>query len=481
MRRYDIRTEREGNVAQGEFDQATIVEQYVPDHGHRRVLLFSPPVYDTRFPWSQWQQPLTLLQLGTLLKRNGCDVRLIDALHVKSGDPIRRQRVRIIDRGDVALNYWRFGTLKSYLIAQLRACAREKWFPDAVYIECGTTFWWEGAREVAELVRERFPKAMVILCGAYPQYASSHAAANVSADVVVAGAIAGLSGLPLDLSLYPSRPIFSHIIIGSSERSSDDILDEIADKASFTSGEGRVTRFAFADHDVAARFPALFRSVLEGVIERTLHVSFFALGTILPQTLSDDPPLAQLMKRAGYKQIVFADDRNDPINETARAHWVEVCRRAVEHCQRAGYRVRTDAVSAMLSVGRPGERLEDVSAHMTRLAHVAGSLIPVPYQPMPQECPDDLPLEMQNGKIFPFAERNGVTYREYQDVLGLAALFNSKYRSRTFDFAGDSLVSRLVQESLASGSWDPRSAPDGLHERPITVGWFNKEGKWVKS
>jgi hypothetical protein len=47
---------------------AKVVQGYVPETTPRRVLLFNPPVYDTRFPWSRWQQPVTLLQLATLLR-----------------------------------------------------------------------------------------------------------------------------------------------------------------------------------------------------------------------------------------------------------------------------------------------------------------------------------------------------------------------------------------------------------------------------
>lgn len=468
-------------MAQGATEQTRIVQTYSPEPSHRRVLLFNPPVYDTRFPWSRWQQPLTLLRLGSLLKRNECEVRLIDALQTAPDASLRRRRERIILRGDVPLNYWRFGTLKSQLAAQLRTLQREPWTPDAVYIEGGATFWWEGVKETAALVRERFPNATIILCGTYPQHAANHAATYVDADVIVASPIAALAEQWLDLSHYQPRPAFSHIFISAPYRTTEDILDEIADKAAFASGAGRVTQFAFADHDVASQHPELFRFMLEGILDRKIKASFLALGTIHPRSLADDPELANLMKRVGYKQIVFADDREEPITDDGRANWVELCERAVENCRAAGYRVRTEAVMVTLSVGRPGERIEDVAAHMTRLAHVAGSLIPIPYQPFPEELPDEEALERHNGKIFPFAEKNGVTYREYQDVLGLAALFNAKYRSRTFDFAGDNLISRLVQESLTSGRWDPHNAPGGLPEKPIIIGWFNKEGKWVRS
>ena len=184
-------------------------------------------------------------------------------------------------------------------------------------------------------------------------------------------------------------------------------------------------------------------------------MSFYALGNLYPSDFIDDPELASLLFRSGFKQVVFADDRDVPLTEDAREIYLEQCRLAIKNCIDAGYKWRTESLSASLCIGRPGEDLSEVTSFMTRLAHVAGSLIVIPYQPSPTEYAVCYPetavsLELQNGKIFPFAAYNQVKYREYQDLLGLAAVFNAKYRSHSFDFLGDSLVSHLVQSSLIS-------------------------------
>src|SRR6516162_7609823 len=111
---------------------AKVVHGYLPEATPRRVLLFNPPVYDTRFPWNRWQQPVTLLQLATLLRRNECEVRLIDALYHKSDEKLTRRRMKVFSRGDVSINYWRFGQLPSELIAQLNELKNKNWRPDEV-------------------------------------------------------------------------------------------------------------------------------------------------------------------------------------------------------------------------------------------------------------------------------------------------------------------------------------------------------------
>ncbi len=460
---------------------AKVVQGYTPATNPRRVLLFNPPVYDTRFPWNHWQQPVTLLQLATLLRNNGCDVRLIDALYRKSDKKLTRRRIDVFTRGEVSINYWRFGQLRSELNAQLIALKKEDWQPDEVYLEGFTTFWWKGVVEAISLVRKKFPQARVVLCGAYPSLATEHAAIHSGADIIAVGALEGLSGLPLDLSLYPTRPLFSYLSIATDTGSSDDLVNEFLAKATPTNEKERISQFAFADHDIASRFPEQFRSFLHMIIERKIKVRFYALANLRPEDLVNDPELADLLFRAGFKQLVFADDRDQLLTEESREKQFELYRQAIELCINAGYRWRTEALVGSVCIGRPGEQLEDIAAFMTRVAHVAGSLIVVPYQPSPNECASDLPLEYQNGKLFPFAEHNGMSYRNYQDLLGLAAVLNAKYRSHTFDFLGDGLIPRLVRSSIVSKSWDPCNTPGIQNDRPVIVGWFNKEGKWVRS
>jgi hypothetical protein len=460
---------------------AKVVQGYTPETTPRRVLLFNPPVYDTRFPWSHWQQPVTLLQLATLLRSNECEVRLIDALYRKPEEKLKRRRKDVFKRGEVSINYWRFGQLPSELDAQLSTWIKEGWQPDEIYVEGFTTFWWRGVNEAISLVRDRFPFARIILCGAYPSLATEHAAIHSGADIIAVGALEVLTGLSLDLSLYHTHPRFTYISIGTDRRSSDELAEEFLAKANPKNEKERISQFAFADHDIVSRFPEQFRALLQTIIDQKIKVKLYALGNLRPQDLVNNPELAELLFRAGFKQLVFADDRDQPLTEESREIQLDLYFKAIELCTNAGYRWRTESLVGSACIGRPGEQLEEIAAFLTRVAHVAGSLIVVPYQPSPEECESDLPLEYQNGKLFPCAEYNGLSYRNYQDLLGLAAVFNAKNRSRTFDFLGDGLISRLVRSSIVSKSWDPRNSTGMVKERPVTVGWFNKEGKWVRS
>jgi hypothetical protein len=41
---------------------------------NKQVLLVSPPVYDFRLEWAQWQQPIGLLQIAAYLRSKKKDV-----------------------------------------------------------------------------------------------------------------------------------------------------------------------------------------------------------------------------------------------------------------------------------------------------------------------------------------------------------------------------------------------------------------------
>lgn len=117
-----------------------------------------------------------------------------------------------------------------------------------------------------------------------------------------------------------------------------------------------------------------------------------------------------------------------------------------------------------------------MAARVTELAHVGGSIILLPYLATPDEYAASLPLEEANGRLFQFAEANTYTYRDYLDLLGLGALLNAKHRTRTFDFLGVSLIERLARESLVTKSW----RPPATQGQSVTLGYFGKDGKWVK-
>lgn len=458
------------------MNEPELISNYTLQPTPRRVLLFSPAVYDVRFPWMEWQQPTSLLQLATALRRAGCDLHLIDALFCPSGVSLPKRRARKLTRGDISVNYWRWGQEATVLQKQIDDLRQVGWYPEETFLLSGTACQWEGCVEAVNLVRQTFPKTRIVLYGEWPACAPLHAIATSGADLLLSGPIQELVGLPLDLSLYPRRPHIARLSIGSADRPIADLLDEFLLRVAPSSRKARIGHIVLDDADVFRRFPEHIQALCQVLQERNLSVSLHAFGGVHPALFRENPELAASLKCAGLKQVIFTSDLDVPFTRDAWTAFVELLSEAVTRCGEVGYRFRTDDLVASACLGRPQEDLIQVAARVTELAHVGGSIILLPYLARPNEYAASLPLEEANGRLFQFAEANNCTYRDYLDLLGLGALLNAKHRTRTFDFLGDSLIERLARESLITKSWRPPSS----QSQPVTLGYFGKDGKWVK-
>jgi len=423
--------------------------RYLPEAGDR-VLLINPPVYDTRLHWSQWLQPLGLLKLATFAQRVEAEAKLVDALTHRSDERIHRKRVAVLELDDSRVNKWRFGETNFALTRQLREFRKDGWYPDRVYIECLVTFWWEGAAEVAKIVSRVFPKATTYLIGPYGELAPHHAQEQMGEGAEMASLGPDVRYLPSDLSVCPQVPRFAYITLGAGHRDPEAVVAEITTKAEAF----KVQSFAFVEHGIAGEHVETYSKVLELLATRPAKVNLYALGNISPADLVTHPDLAQLMRRAGYRQIVFADDRESPLGEAEDEALIEAYRKSALLLQQAGFPLRTDVLMGSICIGRSGEDLESRAALATHVVHHIGSIIPWAYQPAIDECPGLL-LEDQNGKLFPLRKHNGRKHRDYLDLLALATILNAKYREHTFDFLGDGLIPTLVRQSIAKRGWDP--------------------------
>ena len=433
----------------------------LPKQGEQ-VLLINPSVYDTRLHWAAWLQPLTLLQLVSYSRSVEAEAKFIDMLHHQPRVALRRQRVDKLSIDDLTVNKWRFGLAARTLQSHIRQLSVEGHEASTVYLHCFTTFWWEGAAEAVAIVRQCLPHARIVIVGAYASLAPLHAVDVMHADGVLTSVPQTLHDQFYDLSQYPSSPGFAYISLASKNRSAYEIVDDIAEKVK----DARIMRFAFADHNPIGKYGELFRAVLLEIVARHLRINLHALGTIAPSDIADDLELVALMRDAGYAQIFFSDDRAVSPAQDSKEQWLIDHQRAVHLLHTVGFPQRTDAISASLSIGRSGESLDERARAATLLAHHVGSVILVPYQPTPGECPE-LPLEQQNGKLFPFREQNGYTYRDYLDVMGLAVVLNAKYRTKTFDFLGEGMVARLFRDSLERRAWKPDPEVKGTLRLPL--------------
>lgn len=435
----------------------------------RRVLLVNPAVFDTKFLWARWQEPTLLAKISTHFKAIGADVRVVDATTDRKGPGrLRRERGRRFDMDGLPVFQWRYGESKPSLRRQLRGLSQERWLPDLVVIECFATIWWRGAREAAALARHAFPSARIIVVGCDSDLLETRDGVSPGKYESIRAEV--ISDLPLEIHkaapdwmLGGRPPLLGYLSQASGLRSADAMVEDIE-----TGLRAGVNTFAFCDPALVRHHSHVFERILEAVIAKKLRVRFVAPGTVAVHDFVDRLELLALMRRAGFRQIVFSDDRHAPVAGPASWEAERVMLESFAHvlpaCVKAGFAQRTDAISATLSLGRPNENLMQRSAFLTAAAHVVGSVVLWPYQPTTAECLAaglSRDRDLQNGKLFPLRHTSAASYRDYLNVLGLAVVLNSKHREHTFDFMGAGLIAGMFRKSLARRAWEPDASIKG--------------------
>jgi len=305
-----------------------------------------------------------------------------------------------------------------------------------------------------------------------------HARQNVAADSFYRGPIAEAQTFVPDMSLYETSPLcagiqfydYSSPIGRLRPRPVNEVIAEICLKA-----QQGVYRFSFFDSEIQQQHHDDFCLLLDELANVKLKQRRISLmGNIAPKTITAE--LAKKLRPAHIKEIYFHCSLNfaDP-TAIRYADTLEDYREAVRLLEENGFPSRTGDITAMLIAGLPFENLEAVTERTIELAHIAGSVIIVPYQYSPGTTNHPLIMralnqngyftpEMWNSKLFPMARLSGKKIEDYIELLRLTRLLNSKYRSVTFDFLSQSFVAQLFRESIHSAGYDPLGSLDAVED-----------------
>ncbi len=154
------------------------------------VLLINPWIYDFA-AYDFFARPLGLLYLAGLLESRGYEVRLLDCLAAPHAFPgpfgTGRYSKEAIPSppplAGIPRRYGRYGLSSSAFQAWLSQTPE----PAAVLVTSLMTYWYPGVSECIRLVRQRFPRAPVILGGIYATLCPEHAKEHSGADLVIRG------------------------------------------------------------------------------------------------------------------------------------------------------------------------------------------------------------------------------------------------------------------------------------------------------
>ena len=153
-----------------------------------KILLVNPPVYDFKL-YNEWMNPTGLMQISSLLKRNGFETEIFDTLYSLS--ELKKYSTGFFTRETAAFpntdytisnQYYRYGMAGQNIETALAA---KKY--DAVFIGSFLTYWYPGCFEIIQTVKKLKPEIPVFLGGIYATLCREHALKYSGADFVFSG------------------------------------------------------------------------------------------------------------------------------------------------------------------------------------------------------------------------------------------------------------------------------------------------------
>jgi len=154
-----------------------------------KALLVNPYIYDFA-AYNFWSSPLGLLYMGSILRDNGIEIRLIDAMEANEEKrkedgraPFIKEKVsKPASLKLVKKRFRRYGISPD----ELRKRFLETDRPDLVLVTSIMTYWYPGTQEVVRMARETFPGSKIIVGGIYPTLCDHLAADTLKeADLIV--------------------------------------------------------------------------------------------------------------------------------------------------------------------------------------------------------------------------------------------------------------------------------------------------------
>ncbi len=474
-------------------DQMYPIASYPPLS--RRALLINPPVYDAQY-WARWSQPAGLLRVASLLKTRGYDLTLLDCMETDAAGMVPKRAVRENDRqkavrrDNIAKPIYHFGLPLADIDARMSEMASDP--PDEIWVTSVMTYWWESTRDIVDLARKHFPRAIILVGGIYPTLAAEHARDNLlNADIIFKGEIAEASNLPTDLSLYHRTPTYAILTTSRGcpwdcvycaarainlgpklrQRTIDDVMEEIRDKhARFG-----IRRFGFYEDNALIAKDNHFEHVMQAIIESGLKLELYAPEGMETRLLTFD--VLDKMRRAGFEKVhlpleTVKSDNNRKWNR--RHSSVETFEAALQNATAAGFKPRTTDINAFVLFGLPDERIDEVVDSVLYAHDRVGSVIPMLFTPVPGTpvfashgayLLDEMGFDLQdlNGKFLPFLEYNrranpGLRGSDYLELEGLMTILNQgKVLSCSANLCDESGPAAHFRHALTAGA--------GRHDR----------------
>lgn len=352
-----------------------------------RVLLVNPPIYDFAV-YDFWMKPLGLLYLSSILKKEGHQVYLIDAVNrfdfyfgniennsFGRGKIYYRKVQKPEVLKDVAGSFKRYG-LPSEIIRD-----RIKNFnPEVIMLGCSMTYWYLGLLEVKEIIKSLDSAPILLLGGIYASLLPEHAR-SLGFDKVYSKKEKYIEELDLTIpqhfrdfppSDYSHYSNLTYACLATSlgcpfdcpycasaylcGKKEDKEEEQIAEEIYYLYKKG-IKMFALYD-DALLITQERFMRLCEKINSKNMSVSFFTPNGLHSRFISGD--VAKMMNTTGFKEprisLETADESiQGKLNmKTTNDEFIT----AIKNLNVAGYDKRD--IYTYLLAGAPGVSFESV-------------------------------------------------------------------------------------------------------------------------
>ncbi len=354
------------------------------------ILLVNPWIIDFK-AYDLWMKPLGLLNISTVLRKNGYNVYLIDCLDRNYETVIKKDRHyntgkfvdEIIEKPGlykkIPRYYKRYGISVDAFLCDLRKIPA----PDIILVTSGMTYWYPGVHLAISILKGVFPSIPVILGGIYATLCSDFAKIHSQADHVFTG-----SGMREFLGIIEIYTGVKHMVyeISSPDYSHYKKLDyasvmtsrgcpykctycaskilepcfisrdvyEVMAEIKFIKDVYKICDFAFYD-DALLVNPGI-KTLLAGLIDENLR--FHTPNGVHSRFI--DSNMAELLWQSGFKTINLSLETVDEHIQALTGNKVKISdfESALEHLYRAGFTKEEIRIYTMMAI--PGQTFNEV-------------------------------------------------------------------------------------------------------------------------
>ena len=416
-----------------------------------RALLINPYVYDFA-AYSFWSTPLGLLYMGSILRKNGFEIYLIDCLQVIEGKrkedgrgPFIKEKVEPPPQlAGIRKRFKRYGISKEELISKLASMPE----PELILITSIMTYWYTGTKEVLETVRNLYPGSKIIVGGIYPTLCYDHAVLNLKkADLIVRNNEINLlynfieNSFPIKLSYkyqvndlnWPPYPCFDlydklHFVplltsFGCIykcaycatpfmypqivKRSPKDVMEEV-----YYWLERSVSKFVLYDDNFLYMKEKYAKPILKALGNINKKIDIYNPNALNGALIDDE--VAELLRFAGFKEVRLGLETTNPIVQKDLGNKIDkkIFERAIDCLKKAGFKGK--GIGVYILAGLPFQKwtnVKDAIDYLSDLgvrAHIA-EYTPIPHTRLFDEYSSfaRYPIKedpiYQNNALFPFS------------------------------------------------------------------------------